>query len=138
MPFLTFSKASYLRTVRASAAYDLAVTWIFALPWTFVWIYGLLQGIATSIGAPGEFTPLTPGHVLMANLLGSVVIVWSLARWLAPSVLMGRLDALARTMFALCQIYALTQGVSTIILAFTLFEVFFGLLQMAKVSDAKL
>jgi magnesium-transporting ATPase (P-type) len=130
------SPTRYLQLVRASAAYDLAVTWVFALPWSFAFIYGLLQSIAGSLNLPGGFTPLNPGHMLMANLLGSVVIVWSLARWLAPSVLMGRLDALARGLFAAWQIYAVSQGLSAIVLAFTVFEIVFGVLQLARVRAA--
>ena len=135
MSLLTFTPPQYLRIVRASAAYDLAVTWVFALPWTFAWVYGLLQNIAGSLAWPGNFPPLNPAHVLMANLLGSVVVVWSLARWLQPSVQLGRLDALARALFAIWQIYAVMQGASAIILAFTVFEIVFGVLQMARVRS---
>lgn len=135
MYFLTFTSAQFQRIVRVSAAYDLSVTWVFALPWTFAWVYGLLQGIATSLSLPGDFPPLNSLHMLMANLLGSVVVVWSLARWLQPTVLLGRLDALARGLFAVWQIYAVTQGASTIVLAFTVFELIFGLLQMARISN---
>jgi magnesium-transporting ATPase (P-type) len=137
MSFLTFTPAQYLRIVRTSAAYDLAVTWVFALPWTFAWVYGLLQNVASSMALPGDFPPLNPAHMLMANLLGSVVIVWSLARWLQPSVLLGRLDALARALFAIWQIYAVTQGASGIILAFTVFEIVFGVLQLARVTKER-
>lgn len=137
MRFLTFTPKQYLRIVCASAAYDLAVTWVFALPWTFAGMYGLLQSIAIGLALPGEFAPLNAGHMLMANLLGSVVMVWSLARWLAPTVQLGRLDALSRAMFAFCQIYAVSQGVSTIVLAFTVFEVIFFVLQMACVSTGR-
>jgi hypothetical protein len=137
MPFLTFTSAQFQRIVRASAAYDLSVTWVFALPWTFAWMYGVLQGIASAYSLPGDFPPLNSSHMLMANLLGSVVVVWSLARWLQPTLLLGRLDALARGLFALWQIYAVSQGASTIILAFTVFELIFGVLQMARVRDAR-
>jgi hypothetical protein len=127
------SHTRYLQIVRTSAAYDLAVTWVFALPWSFAWVYSLLQSLASSLALPGEFTPLNPGHMLMANLLGSVVIVWSLARWLQPSIVLGRLDALARALFAMWQIYAVSQGVSSIVLAFTFFEILFGSLQLVRV-----
>jgi magnesium-transporting ATPase (P-type) len=132
---LNLTHAQYLRLVRASAAYDLAVTWVFALPWTFAWVYGLLQSLAAAFALPGDFPPLNPAHMLTANLLGSVVIVWSLARWLSPTLLLGRLDALARGLFATWQIYAVIAGASTIVLAFTVFEVVFGYIQTARVSD---
>jgi hypothetical protein len=129
------SHTRYLQVVRASAAYDLAVTWVFALPWTFAWVYGVLQTIATGLALPGQFAPMNAGHMLMANLLGSVVIVWSLARWLQPSIMMGRLDALARLFFATWQSYAVSQGVSSIVLGFTVFEIIFGVLQLARVRS---
>jgi uncharacterized membrane protein len=74
--------------------------------------------------------------MLLANLLGSVVVVWSLARMVAPSLLLGRLDGVARLLFAAWQIYAVTQGASAIVLGFTLFELLFGLLQWWRVADA--
>ena len=40
------SENRYLSIVRASAAYDLLVTWPFATPWTFVWLYSQLAGVA--------------------------------------------------------------------------------------------
>jgi hypothetical protein len=135
MFFLNLTQHQYLRLVRVSAAYDLAVTWVFALPWTFAWVYSLLQVIAVNFALPGDFPPLNPSHMLMANLLGSVVIVWSLARWLTPTLQLGRLDALARGLFATWQIYAVIKGASAIVLAFTAFEIIFGWLQTARVTD---
>jgi hypothetical protein len=129
----SFSHVQYLKIVRASAAYDLAVTWVFALPWTFAWVYALFQSLAATLALPGEFTALNPGHMLMANLLGSVVVVWALARWLQPSVTLGRLDALSRALFATWQIYAVSQGLSSLVLIFTVFEIIFGTLQLARV-----
>jgi hypothetical protein len=130
----TVSHTRYLQFVRASAAYDLAVTWVFALPWTFAWVYGQLHSLAANLSLAGTFTPLNPGHILMANLLGSIVIIWSLARWFQPSVLMGRLDTLSRALFATWQIYAVSMGVSSIVLVFTVFEVIFGVLQVVRVQ----
>ena len=138
MPFFSMTQPQYKRVVRLSAAYDVTVTWVFALPWTFAWVYGQLQIVATALALPGDFPPLNPAHMLMANLLGSVVIVWSLARWLQPSVQLGRLYALARGLFAVWQIYAVSQGASAIVLAFTVFEVGFGVLQLARVAADEL
>jgi hypothetical protein len=132
----SISKASYIKWVRVSGWYDLIVTAPFATPWTFVWLYGLLQAAATSAHLPGEFSPLTAGHVLMANLMGSVVVVWSLARAWAPTVLLGRLDGVARLLFASWQIYAVTSGVSAIVLMFTALELIFGGLQWLKIREA--
>jgi hypothetical protein len=119
----SISKASYIKWVRVSGWYDLIVTAPFATPWTFVWLYGLLQAAATSAHLPGEFSPLTAGHVLMAR-------AW------APTVLLGRLDGVARLLFASWQIYAVTSGVSAIVLMFTALELIFGGLQWLKIREA--
>lgn len=131
-----FTPARYLRIVRASGWYDLLVTWPFVLPWTFAWLYAQLGLLATTLGLPGTLHPLDATHMLLANLLGSVVVVWSIARIAVPSLLLGRLDGVARFLFAAWQIYAVTQGASVIVLGFTLFELVFGVLQWWRVADA--
>ncbi len=129
------SPRTFLKIVRASAWYDLLVTWPFATPWTFAWLYGTLAALTTTLGLPGQLDALDTSHFLLANLLGSVVVVWSLARLLQPSIRMGRLDGVARVLFALWQIVAVASGASALILLFTLFEVVFGVLQSLPVSD---
>lgn len=124
-----WSLPRYLNIVRTSAWYDLLVTWPFATPWTFVWLYGSLATLAQTLGLPGTVHPLDATHVMFANLLGSVVVVWSLARLYAPSLLLGRLDGLARLLFAAWQLHAFFSGASAIVLGFTVFELLFCLLQ---------
>jgi hypothetical protein len=126
--------AAYLRLVRASAGYDLFVTWPFILPWTFAWLYAQLTALSVALALPGSLPPLDATHVLLANLLGAVVLVWSLARLMAPTLLLGRLDAVARLLFASAQVYAVLQGAGAIVLGFTAFELLFGLLQLRKLA----
>lgn len=128
--------SSFLKIVRASAWYDLLVTWPFATPWTFAWLHGTLATLTTTLGLPGQLSTLDTTHFLLASLLGSVVVVWSLARLLQPSIRLGRLDAVARVLFAVWQIVAVASGASALILLFTLFEVVFGVLQWLPVSPA--
>jgi hypothetical protein len=123
----------YLTLVRTSAWYDLIVTLPFATPWSFVWMYGSLATVAQALGLPGTVHPLDATHVMLANLLGSVVVVWSLARLMAPSVLLGRLDGVARLLFAAWQVFAYLSGASAIVLGFTAFELLFGALQWLPV-----
>ncbi|WP_313442166.1 hypothetical protein [Stenotrophomonas sp.] len=123
----------YRRIVRASAAYDLLVTLPFALPWTFAPLHAALAWLAQVWQLPGQVPALDPLHMLLANLLGSVVVVWSLARILAPTVLLGRLDAAARGLFALWQVYAVLHGASAILLLFTAAEIAFGVLQSGRI-----
>lgn len=134
MTIPAFALPRYLRIVRASGWYDLVVTWPFALPWTFVWLHAQLGAVALALGLPGTLPPLDAMHVLLANLLGSVVVVWSVARIVAPSLLLGRLDGMARFLFAAWQVYAVAQGASGIVLGFTLFELLFGVLQWWRVA----
>lgn len=122
--------------MKASAWYDLAVTWPFATPWTFALLYGTLTSLSQALGLPGAMVPLDATSTLFGNLLGSVVVVWSLARILSPSVRLGRLDGVARVLFAAWQIHAVLNGVGTIVLAFTAVEILFGILQFLPVEDA--
>lgn len=91
---------SYLRIVRASAWYDLAVTAGFATPWSFSAVLAGLSALARLLGVETAFPPFAAEHVLMANLLGSVVTVWAVLRLRAPQVVYGRYDAAARALFA--------------------------------------
>ncbi|PUA95691.1 hypothetical protein C8C99_0492 [Acidovorax sp. 107] len=128
-----FASDRYLRIVRASGWYDLLVTWPFALPWTFAWLYAQLNLLAQTLALPGILHPLDATHMLLANLLGSVVVVWSVARIVAPTVLLGRLDGVARFLFAAWLIYAVAHGANAIVLGFAAFELVFGVLQWWRV-----
>lgn len=135
------TSSRYLRIVRASAWYDLLATGLFATPWTFAWLYAQCVALAAAWQLPGTAPALDATHVLFANLLGSVVVVWALARLLAPSVRLGRLDAVARGLFAVWQVVAVLHGASALVLAFTVAEVVFGVLQawpLARAGDGAL
>ncbi|PJI98717.1 hypothetical protein CLU85_3548 [Acidovorax sp. 69] len=136
MSLPALSHPRYQRIVRASGWYDLLVTWPFALPWTFAWLYTQLGQIAQALALPGTLHPLDTTHMLLANLLGSVVVVWSVARIAAPTLLLGRLDGVARFLFAAWQIYAVAHGANAIVLGFTAFELLFGVLQWWRVAGA--
>jgi hypothetical protein len=129
-------QSRYLSIVRTSAWYDLLVTWPFATPWTFAWLYGSLATAAQTLELPGTVHALDATHVLFANLLGSVVVVWSLARILSPSTRLGRLDGVARFLFAAWQINAVVSGATAIVLCFTVVELLFGILQFLPVNGA--
>lgn len=124
---------TYLRIVRASAWYDLVVTAGFATPWTFSFIYAQLVMLAAALGLGGELPPMAPAHMLMANLLGSVVTVWAVLRLRDTQLHYGRYDAAARFLFATWQLMAVAHGASTIILAFTAVEIAFGIAQVLPV-----
>ncbi|WP_394782174.1 hypothetical protein [Undibacterium sp.] len=125
----------YLKIVRASAWYDLLVTWPFATPWTFAWMYGGLVTLAQTTGLPGVMHPLDATQMLFANLLGSVVVIWSLARILGPTLRLGRLDGVARVLFTVWQLVAVHAGLNTILLGFTAVEIIFAVLQLWPVRS---
>jgi len=127
---------TYQRIVRASAWYDLVVTIGFATPWTFAAVHALLLWIIQTLQLPGSFPAFDPVHMLMANLLGSVVTVWAVLRIRDPRLRYGRYDAAARFLFATWQVYAVTQGASLIVLGFTAMELLFGVLESLPVRGA--
>jgi hypothetical protein len=67
--------------------------------------------------------------MLFANMLGSVVVIWSIWRLMHPSRSIGLYDALARILFATWQLFAVVHGASFLILGFTCFEVAFAIAQ---------
>jgi hypothetical protein len=125
-------KPTYRRVVQASALYDLIVTASFATPWTFAALHGLLSRVAAAL--PGSFPPFEPAQMLMANLLGSIVVVWSVLRLYEPRALYGRFDAAGRLLFACWQAYAVVHGATVLILVFTVAEVSFGVVQLLPLS----
>lgn len=125
---------NYLRIVRASAWYDLIVTIGFATPWSFAMVHKSLLQINTSLGIAGEFPAFAPAHVLMANLLGSIVTIWAILRLRDTRMEYGRYDAAGRILFSAWQLYAVAHGASQIILAFTVFEIAFGIMQLLPVQ----
>lgn len=125
----------YRSIVKASAWYDLFATAAFATPWTFAALHGVLAIAAQ--GLPGAFPAFDSSHVLMANLLGTLVIIWAVLRIRDPQQQFGRYDAAGRFLFGAWQIFAVMHGASVIILGFTIFELAFGVLQSLPVAKRK-
>lgn len=123
------TEPAYLRIVRASAAYDLVVTIGFATPWSFLAIIAAIGAVHDALGLPGSVPQPDLWHALFANLLGSVVVVWSLVRLRLRLAVLGRYDLAARLLFATWQAYALAMGASWTMLAFLAFEIAFAALQ---------
>lgn len=120
--------------VRASAMYDLIVTAPFMTPWSLMLAIGMIDALHIRLGLPGAVPAFETTHYLFAGLMGSVVVVWSLARIHLGAPILGRYDAVARLLFALWQIHAVANGATPIILVFTVFEITFGILQALPVS----
>jgi hypothetical protein len=118
------------RVVRASASYDLVVTAGFALPWTAAAALTTIGDLHRGLGLDGAL-PLVddPFTILFANLLGSIVVVWSVVRLLRPVPLLGAADTVGRLLFSTWFAWALVQGASPILIGFLVLEVAWGLLQ---------
>lgn len=127
------SESTFVRFVRASGWYDLIVTAPFATPWTFALLHQALNALAGALGI-GGLPAFEPSHLLMANLMGSVVCVWSVLRIRQPSVVLGRYDAVARALFAAWQAYALASGATLLVVPLLIAEIGFGLLQSVPVG----
>ena len=127
------STSAYLRIVRASAWYDLVVTAGFMTPWTVALVLSGLNALAQALGVAGAFPPFAVEHVLVANLLGSLVTVWAVLRLRERRVVYGRYDAGARLLFAVWQLHALLHGGNPLIWGFFMVEVGFGMVQALPV-----
>ncbi|WP_043914462.1 hypothetical protein [Kitasatospora griseola] len=118
-----------LRTIRASAWYDLVVTAPFATPWTFALAHRALSAVGRTLGA-GELPPPEPVLTLFANLMGSLVVVWALLRLLHTLPVHGRYDSAARLLFACWQAWALAHGATGLLWGFLAVELAFGAAQL--------
>ncbi|RBB97064.1 hypothetical protein C3E97_029095 [Pseudomonas sp. MWU12-2115] len=128
-----WTSTQYRNVVRGSAWYDLIVTAAFATPWSFAALHGALTALSQALDLPGELPAFAPAHMLMANLLGSVVCVWAVLRIRDPQALYGRYDAVARFLFAAWQGYALAHGASSLLVVFLVFELAWGVAQVLPV-----
>lgn len=128
---------SYLRLVRASAWYDLVATIGFTAPWTFLAVLAGLDALSKLLGIEARMPAFEPAHMLMANLLGSIVTVWAVLRLREPRMLYGRYDAAGRFLFAAWQLYALVHGAHPIVWGFFVMEVAFGIAQALPVGEAR-
>ena len=128
-----WTSTQYRRLVRGSAWYDLIVTAAFATPWSFAALHGVLSSVSQALNLPGELPAFEPMHMLMANLLGSIVCVWAVLRIRDPQQIYGRYDAVGRFLFAAWQAYALAHGASSLLVIFLFFEVVWGVVQVLPV-----
>jgi hypothetical protein len=128
----------YRKLVRASGWYDLLVTLAFVTPWSFIALHGLMQSTAQALNLPGELPPFEPMHRMMANLMGSIVCVWSVLRIRDPQLVFGRYDAVGRILFATWQIYALAHGATALIGVILFFELAWCVAQLLPVRASAL
>ncbi|SCW91502.1 MULTISPECIES: hypothetical protein [unclassified Pseudomonas] len=128
-----WTSMQYRQVVRGSAWYDLIVSAVLATPWSFAALHDVLMSLSQLFDLPGELPPFAPAHLLMVNLLGSIVCVWAVLRIRDPQLLYGRYDAAGRFLFAAWQLYALLHGASAVLWVFLFLEVVWGLVQVLPV-----
>lgn len=124
----------YRTLVRASGWYDLLMTLAFVTPWSFMALHGLLQDTAQALHLAGSLPPFEPTHLLMANLMGSIVCVWAVLRIRDPQQVFGRYDAVGRILFASWQLYALMHGATALLWGILLFELAWCVAQLLPVK----
>lgn len=126
------------RTVRLSALYDLVVTAGFALPFTAPTLFAGLGVIHSALALPGVVPD--PGDVfavMFANLMGSLVVVWSVFRLMRPTWAAGVADTAGRLLFSLGMGAALLHGASPLVLGMLVFELVWAAVQGGVMLSAR-
>jgi hypothetical protein len=127
----------FVRAGRIGAIYDLAVTALFATPWTAALVLRVLGKLHDSLGLPGEAMPkFDTSHMLYVTLFGIIVTLWSVVRVLRPIPLLIAADTIGRAAFSLTFIWSLTQGHSAVVVPFLVLEVAFLVYQALGVRAA--
>ena len=127
----------FVRAGRIGALYDLAVTALFATPWTAALVLSVLGKLHHSLGLPGEAMPeFDTSHLLYVTLFGIIVTLWSAVRVLRPIPLLIAADTIGRAAFSLTFVWTLTQGHSTVVVPFLVLEVAFLVYQTLGVRAA--
>jgi hypothetical protein len=124
---------AYLRIVRASAWYDIVLTAMFATPWTFALAHQIMSSGNQLLGGE-SFPAFGPLPTLIACLMGSLVMVWSVLRLIEPSVRLGRFDGSGRFLFSTWFAWALLVTGAPILWTLLIPELAWGMLQWWPVA----
>ena len=89
------------RTVRFWASLDTAAGGLIATPWGAELFVRLLYWGNGLLGGTAEAPTFAPVQLLFVCLMGALVSVWVVARWLNPTGLMSVIDAWGRSYIAL-------------------------------------
>ena len=122
--------SSLSRVVYFSALYDLIVTAPMATPWTAQWLSNFLNHLHNSQQLSGMALSLdNPFTMLFVNLMGSIVVVWSLVRLRSPQLILGAADTVGRLLFSTWMLYAIFHGASAILWHFLAAEMLWAIVQ---------
>ncbi|GAA4668125.1 hypothetical protein [Frondihabitans cladoniiphilus] len=126
-----------LRIVRISALYDLVVTAGFALPFTAPALFASLGNLHETLGLHGVVPdPHNVMTVMFANLMGGLVLAWSVFRLVRPSLAAGVADSGGRSLFALGMGAALIGGATPIVVVMMALEIGWAVVQAVAVVAA--
>lgn len=122
---------TYRRLIRASAIYDILVTFPFALPGLAAWNIVQLRALHDSLGLSGSIPDFDPLHIFFVNLMGTVVLTWSYLRVVRPDPLLGLLDGIGRFFFSTWMLYYLfVHGATGLLWLFFIPEISWGIAQV--------
>lgn len=125
---------TFRRIVFFSALYDLLITAPFATPWSFVLVQSQLSAVNQALGG-APLPPFEGFHLLLANLMGSIVVVWSVLRLRHPEPLLGRYDGAARFLFSAWMAWTLHATGQPVLWLFVLPEFAWGVVQWWPLAD---
>ncbi|MEV6713415.1 hypothetical protein AB0M48_15400 [Lentzea sp. NPDC051208] len=103
---------------KAGALYDLVASIAFVTPWTGALVLDLLG------------TTHSKQTLLFSTLFGTVVVMWSIVRWLRPERLLIAADTAGRALFSVWFAWALWQGLTPALAGFLALELFWGAAQL--------
>ena len=121
----------YRTIVRVGGAYDLIVTFPFAIPYLASTQIALLASLNQYLGFSGSIPSFEPLHLLFINLFGMIVAFWSVLRIHKGEPIFGLYDGVGRFLFASLMIfYLISYHVSQVVVLFLIPEIIFGVIQL--------
>jgi hypothetical protein len=122
---------TYRKVVRASAIYDILTTFPFALPGLAAWNIAQIKTLHTSFAFSGTIPDFAPFHLFFVNLMGSLVMVWSILRVYKPEPIFGLYDSFARVLFSSWMLYyLLIHNITGVVWLFFVPEISWGAIQI--------
>lgn len=123
--------------IKAVAWVDLVVTLPFVQPTIAYWLIGYIYYLDQQwmmLSHVPTFDPLT---LMFVNIMGTLGVVWAIARLRNPSEELARLDALARVMVAALILHAINYGATPILYVFVFTEVAGSAVQLIRKREPK-
>lgn len=118
------------RTVRRLSWVDVLLVGPLAVPGVSHLIISLIGWLDAALGLNSSIVTVNPMGMLFMNVVGVLAISWCIVRIQAPSVLLARLDILARlAVSALILYYMFVWGVTAVLLVFLVSELIGAVLE---------